>query len=110
VLDVLLLLAVTRWLLEGLDDEGGSGWDDRHGCLTVLDGESDSDAESFLYSENQLVGSSSLWRYFVCAYPVTSCLCDVFSDLLWGQTKRTNLWSKRRGGADLTSGGTEVAM
>lgn len=28
VLDVLLLLAVTRGLLEGLDDEGRGGWDD----------------------------------------------------------------------------------
>jgi len=48
VLDVLLLLAVTWRLLEGLDDEGGSRWDDRDGGLTVLDGESDGDTETFL--------------------------------------------------------------
>lgn len=28
VLDVLLLLSVTRWLLESSDDERGGGWDD----------------------------------------------------------------------------------
>jgi hypothetical protein len=48
VLDVLLLLPVARWLLEGLDDQGRGGWDNRYCCLTVLDGESYGDAESFL--------------------------------------------------------------
>ena len=48
MLDVLLLLAVARWLLEGLDDEGGCGWNDGDGGLAVLDGESDSDTESLL--------------------------------------------------------------
>jgi hypothetical protein len=60
VLDVLLLLAVTRGLLKGLDDEGGSGWDDRDGGLTVLDGQLDSDTETL---------------------PVTSGLGDIFTDL-----------------------------
>jgi hypothetical protein len=49
VLDVLLLLAVTRRLLEGLDDEGRGGGNDRDGSLTVLDAELDSDTESFLF-------------------------------------------------------------
>ena len=49
VLDVLLLLAVTRGLLEGLDDEGGGGGNDRDGGLTVLDGQADGDAETLLY-------------------------------------------------------------
>jgi len=48
VLDVLLLLPVTRRLLEGLDDEGGSGGNDGNSGLTVLDGETDSDTETFL--------------------------------------------------------------
>jgi hypothetical protein len=60
VLDVLLLLAVTRGLLKGLDDEGGGGWDDRDGGLTVLDGQLDSDTETL---------------------PVTSGLGDIFTDL-----------------------------
>jgi len=48
VLDVLLLLAVTWWLLEGLDDERRSRWDNGDGGLTVLDGETDGDTETFL--------------------------------------------------------------
>ena len=43
VLDVLFLLSVTWWLLEGADDEGGSGWNDGDGGLTILDGELDGD-------------------------------------------------------------------
>ena len=87
MLDVLLLLAVTRWLLEGLDDEGRGGWNNGDGGLTVLDGKTDGNAESL---------------------PVTSSLGDIFSDLLWGETERTNLWSKCGRSTDLTSGGTEV--
>mgnify|MGYP001563476282 FL=1 len=41
VLDVLLLLPVARGLLEGLDDEGRGGWDNRDRCLTVLDRKSE---------------------------------------------------------------------
>jgi hypothetical protein len=46
MLDVLLLLAVARGLLEGLDDERGGGRDDGDSGLTVLDGELDGDAEA----------------------------------------------------------------
>lgn len=87
MLDVLLLLAVTRWLLKSLDDEGRCGWNNGDGGLTVLDGKTDGNAESL---------------------PVTSCLGDIFSDLLWGETERTNLWSKCGRSTDLTSGGAEV--
>src|SRR5687767_2775098 len=48
VLDVLLLLAVARGLLEGLDDKRGSSRDNGNGGLTVLDGELDSHAQAFL--------------------------------------------------------------
>ena len=48
VLDVLLLLAVSRGLLEGLDDEGRGGGNDGDLRLTILDRELDSHAESFL--------------------------------------------------------------
>jgi hypothetical protein len=89
VLDVLLLLPVARGLLEGLDDEGRGGWDNRDRGLTVLDGKTDGDTESF---------------------PVASCLCDIFSDLLGGKTERTNLRSERRRCADLTTGCPKVAM
>ena len=46
MLDVLLLLAVSGRLLEGLDDEGGGRGDDGDGGLAVLDGELDGDAEA----------------------------------------------------------------
>jgi hypothetical protein len=87
VLDVLLLLAVTRRLLEGLDDQGRGGGNNRDRSLTVLDGELDSHTETL---------------------PVTSVLGNVFTDLLGGQTQRTNLGSERRLGADLTTGHTQV--
>lgn len=48
VLDVLLLLAVPRGLLQGLDDQGGGGGNDGDSGLTVLDGELDGDAEALL--------------------------------------------------------------
>lgn len=48
MLDVLLLLSVPRGFLKGFYDKGRSGGDDGDGGLTVLDGELDSDSESFL--------------------------------------------------------------
>jgi hypothetical protein len=42
-------------------------------------------------------------------YPVASGLGNVFSDLLGGETQRTDLGSKSRGGTDLTTSGAEVA-
>jgi len=44
----------------------------------------------------------------VKTYPVTSGLGDIFTDLLWRETERTNLWRKSGGGTNLTTGGTEV--
>ena len=87
VLDVLLLFAVTRGLLEGLDDQGRGGGHDRDGGLTVLDGQADGDAETL---------------------PVAGGLGDIFTDLLGRKTERTDLGRKGGRGTDLTSGGTEV--
>ena len=87
VLDVLLLFAVTRGLLEGLDDQGRGGGHDRDSGLTVLDGQADSDAETL---------------------PVAGGLGDIFTDLLGRKTERTDLGRKGGRGTDLTSGGTEV--
>jgi len=70
VLDVLLLLAVTRGLLKSLDDERRGGRNNGDGSLSVLDGQADSDTETF---------------------PVTSGLGDIFTDLLGRETKRTDL-------------------
>lgn len=49
VLDVLLLLAVARGLLQSTNDQRGGGGDDGDGGLTVLDGELDRDTEALLY-------------------------------------------------------------
>lgn len=87
VLDVLLLLAVTRGLLEGLDDKGRGGGNNRDGGLTVLDGETDSHTETL---------------------PVTSVLGNVFTDLLGRQTKGTDLGSQSGLGTDLTTSHTQV--
>lgn len=50
VLDVLLLLAVAGGLLQGLDNEGRCGGNDRDLGLTILDGELDSHAQAFLFT------------------------------------------------------------
>lgn len=55
VLDVLLLLAVTRRLLEGTDDQRGGGGDDRDGSLTVLDGKLAGDAQTLLFDGKTLL-------------------------------------------------------
>lgn len=44
------------------------------------------------------------------AYPVTSRLGDIFTDLLGRETKRTDLGSESRGCTDLTASGAEVAI
>lgn len=88
VLDVLLLLAVTGRLLEGLDDEGRSGGNNGDGGLTVLDGQADGNTETL---------------------PVASVLGDVFTNLLGRQTEGTNLGGQSGLSADLTTSHTEVA-
>lgn len=60
MLDVLLLLPVSRWLLEGLDNERRGGGNNRDGGLTVLDGQLDGDAKTL---------------------PVTGGFGDIFTDL-----------------------------
>ena len=45
--NVLLLLSVTRRFLKGTDDEGGSGGDNGYLCLSILNGEFDSDSKTF---------------------------------------------------------------
>lgn len=87
VLDVLLLLPVPRRLLEGLDDKGRGGRNNGDGSLPVLDSELDSHSETF---------------------PVTSGLGNVFSDLLGGETKGTDLGGQSGRGTDLTTGRSEV--
>jgi len=112
VLDVLLLLAVTRRLLEGLDDKGRGGGHNRNLSLTVLDGETDGDTETLLYClKTPELAICALARIeFVIPYPVASVLGNVFTNLLGRQTKGTDLRSQSRLGSDLTTSHTEVAI
>lgn len=88
MLDVLLLLPVTRWLFQGSNDKGGSRWDDRDSSLSVLDGELDRDAKTF---------------------PISSGFGNIFTDLLGRQTERTNLRSKSSRRTYFTTSGSKVA-
>lgn len=81
MLDVLLLLAVTRGLLERADDEGGCGGDDGHGGLTVLDGELHGDAETLLFNCNGIKSSAKVAMYsfeveYYSGFPLSG---------MWGQ-------------------------
>lgn len=81
MLDIFFLLPITRGLLEGLDDQRGSGWDDGDSGLSVLDGELHSDPETFLQKRSDSdFGVPGLHK--IQTYPITSCLRDIFSDLL----------------------------
>lgn len=82
--DVLLLLAVTDGLVEGLHDEGGGRGDHGDGSLTVDDGELDGDVQ---------------------ALPVLGGLLDVLTDLLGGEAERTDLGRKGGGRSDLATHG-----
>jgi len=59
-------------------------------------------------TESHIPARESAWGG--CSYPVTSGLRNVLTDLLGGQTKRTDLGGKSRGGTDLTTGRPEVAV
>jgi hypothetical protein len=80
---VLLLLAVTRGLLKSSDDQGRGRGNNRDLSLTVLDGQLNSDTETL---------------------PVSSALGNVFSDLLGGETERTNLGGESTGSTNLYDG------
>ena len=106
MLDVLLLLAVPRRLLERFDDERGRRWDDGDGGLTVLDCEADGDAQTFL--------CEALERPLMCecvmgwSYPVSRRLGNVFTDLLRRQTERADLGREGGRSTNLAAGGAQV--
>jgi len=89
VLDVLDLLSVSDGLLERLDDDRRSGWDNRDLSLSVLDGQLDGDLETL---------------------PVSGGLADVVTDLLGGETERTDLWGERGSGTDFATNNSEVDL
>jgi hypothetical protein len=89
VFDVLFLLSVSGRFFQGPDDKGGCGRNDGDSSLSVLDGESDCDAQAFLK-----VCQSKFQSSLVRTYPVAGCLCDIFTDLLRRQTEGTDLGSE----------------
>merc|ERR1719263_948913 len=73
VLDVLRLLTITQWLLQGLDDKTRCVWFDVNLGGTILDGEFHSDAN---------------------ALPCGRVLHNIITNLLRGHTQRSNLWGQ----------------
>jgi len=82
VLHVLLLLSVTRTLLECLDDKGRGSREDSDEALSVLDHHFDLNLNST---------------------PVSSGLLNIFTDLLGGHTEGTALGGKGGSGGDFTT-------
>ena len=106
VLDVLLLLTISRRLLERFDDERGGGWDDRDSGLTVLDCEADGHAETFLY---EALERPMVWVCVIgMSYPVSRRLGNVFTDLFRRQTERADLGREGGRSTNLAAGGAQV--
>ena len=82
VLHVLLLLSVTRALLECFNDKRSSSREDSDEALSVLDHHFDLNLNST---------------------PVSGCFLNIFTDLLGGHTKRTTLGSKGSSGGNFTT-------
>merc|ERR1719391_215328 len=87
VLDILHLLPVPRGLLQGLDDEGSGGGNNRDGGPSVLD--------------------LQLNRHLQ-TLPLGGVLGNVVTNLLGGETQGTHLGGKGGGGSNLSSDGSQV--
>jgi len=87
VRDVLDLLSVTWWLLEGLDEKRRSTRYDRHGSLSILDGQLHCHFEALV---------------------LFGVLADIVTNFFRRQTERSNFWRKRGGGSDLASDSSET--
>ena len=85
VLDVLLLLAISVGLLQGLNDQSGGGGHHLDLGLTVLNDKLNRNADSL---------------------PVLGGLGDIITDLLGGKTEGTDLGGKRGSSSSLTSNDT----
>lgn len=86
-LTVFNLLAVTRRLLEFLNDEGSSRRNDIDLGDTVLDGQFASNLKSL---------------------PILSGLGNIFTDLLGGETERTDLRGEGRSSTNFSTDASEV--
>ncbi|KAH3661201.1 hypothetical protein OGAPHI_006608 [Ogataea philodendri] len=87
VLHVLLLLSVSRWLLQSSDHQRGGRWHNRGLSLSVLDSQLHSNLDTL---------------------ELGSGLGNIFTNLLWGKTKRTDLWGKSGRGSHFTTNGSQV--
>ena len=98
VLDVLLLLAITWGLLEGLDDEGRGGRNDGDGGLTVLDGELHGDAKTLPVTGGFGNIFSDLYGFIsTCSSEarLPECAIELEKRTLGRETKGTDLGSER---------------
>ncbi|ANB14590.1 60S ribosomal protein L12 [Sugiyamaella lignohabitans] len=86
VLDVLLLLSVSWGFLKSSDEERRGRGNNRDSGLTVLDGQLNSDTDTL-----EVLGG----------------LGDIFTDLLGGETKRTDLGGKSGRSTNFTTDSTE---
>ena len=87
VLDVLLLLSVSWGLLKSTNDQRRGRGNNRDSSLTVLDGKLNSDTDTLV---------------------VLGGLGDIFTDLLGGETERTDLGSKSGRSTNFTTSGSQV--
>ena len=108
MLDVLILLAVPRRLLERFDNQRGGGRYDGDGGLTVIDGQSDGYRGDLSAPTINSLNVVWFWSGLDLAYPVSGRLGDILTDLLRRETERTDLGCQSGRGTDLTSSGAEV--
>ena len=87
VLNVLRLLSISGWLLQGLDDQRSGRWKNRNGGLSVGYGNLDLNFNSL---------------------PLGGGFLDIFSDLLWWDTEWGALWCKGSGCSNLTTNNFHV--
>lgn len=76
--DVFLLLPVSWGFFESFNDKRGCGGNNGDSCLSVLDGEFDGDAKTFL-KKTVRTERDTLLRG---TYPITSGFRDVFTNFL----------------------------
>ncbi|EEQ38551.1 60S ribosomal protein L12 [Clavispora lusitaniae ATCC 42720] len=87
VLNVLFLLSVSWWFLQSSDDKRRGRWNNGGSGLSVLNSQLDSDLNTL-----EVLGG----------------LSNVFTNLLWRQTQRTDLWGQGGRGTDFTTDGSQV--
>ena len=87
VLNVFLLLSVSWWFLEGFDDQDRSRRYHLNLGLSVLNGQFHCNPQTL---------------------PITSCLGDVITDLVWRQAQGTHLGGQGRCGTDFPTSVPQV--